>query len=116
MALGRVLERFSDYVGEVEISASRSSLCLSARPLERRADALPRARAVPPASPPPLGAAPPAPQPQRLLLSCVASPRLARPENTHLHRVGVEVVLHRVGEDDAEGEEPGGTRIEVVGS
>ncbi|GAA5842296.1 hypothetical protein JCM9279_005336 [Rhodotorula babjevae] len=95
MALVRVLERFFDYVGEAE--------------------------ELPPASPPPLGAAPPPEQLKRLLLSCVAAPRLrakrlAHPEQAHLHRVGVEVVLHRVGEDDAEGEEPGGMRIEVVGS
>ncbi|GAA5890140.1 hypothetical protein JCM8208_002713 [Rhodotorula glutinis] len=94
MALVRVLERFFDYVGEVE--------------------------ELPPSSPPPLGAAPPPDQPRRLLLSCVASPRLRAtrlggPESAHLHRVGVEVVLHRVGEDDVDGEEPGGTRIEVVG-
>ncbi|GAA5926983.1 hypothetical protein JCM3775_007096 [Rhodotorula graminis] len=98
MALVSVLERFFDYVGEVE--------------------------PIPPASPPAPDIAPPGPQQQQqsqhLLLSCAASPRLrtttlARPASAHLHRVGLEVVLHRVGEDDAEGEEPGRTRIEVRG-
>ncbi|BGP36948.1 hypothetical protein JCM10449v2_000852 [Rhodotorula kratochvilovae] len=86
LPLRNLAERFFDYVGEVE----KLHLDLDA---PSRLD-----------------------EPRRFLLSCEASPmaRIRLPQSQH--RLGVEFALHRVGEDDPEGEDEGGMRIEVVGS
>ncbi|GAA6000496.1 uncharacterized protein JCM10292_001542 [Rhodotorula paludigena] len=50
---------------------------------------------------------------RRFLLSCRASPRMRTRMPSQQQRVGLEYVMHRVGDKDPEGEDEDGVRIEV---
>ncbi|GAA6056263.1 hypothetical protein JCM3770_007283 [Rhodotorula araucariae] len=88
VSLKKLAERFFDYVGVVE-------------ELDR---------------PDPEAAIYSPDEPRRFLLACEATPQLRPRVPQSQHRLGVEFALNRVGVDDADGEDEGGMRIEVVGS